>query len=180
MSLREKSVVQQLWNVSGSAERRGKTEISKDNTNNCQHLSGVWASLIAQSVKNLPAMQETRVWFLGREDPLEKEMAIHSSILAWKNPMDRGAWWATVHGVTRVRHDLVTKPTDQGFTECQVLFCFPRVIAILQKFHKTSAAISFILQERKWSTGVSSIFPKLWDELELGFESEQSSLRVLY
>ena len=41
-------------------------------------------SLIAQSVKNLSAMQETQVQFLGQEDPLEKEMAIHSSILAWK------------------------------------------------------------------------------------------------
>ena len=40
--------------------------------------------LIAQSVKNLPAMQETRVCFLGREDPLEKEIATHSSILAWR------------------------------------------------------------------------------------------------
>ena len=40
--------------------------------------------LIAQSVKNLPAMQETRVQFLGQEDPLEKEMATHSSILAWR------------------------------------------------------------------------------------------------
>ena len=44
-------------------------------------------------------MQETMVWSLGWEDPLEKEMATHSSILAWKNPMDRGAWYATVHGV---------------------------------------------------------------------------------
>ena len=41
-------------------------------------------SLIAQSVKNLPAMQETQVRFLGQEDPLEKEMATHSSILAWR------------------------------------------------------------------------------------------------
>ena len=41
---------------------------------------------IAQLVKNLPAMQETWVRFLGREDPLEKEMALHSSILAWKIP----------------------------------------------------------------------------------------------
>ena len=45
-----------------------------------------WASLIAQSVKNLPAMQETWVQFLGWEDPLEKEMATHSSILAWRIP----------------------------------------------------------------------------------------------
>ena len=45
-----------------------------------------WASLIAQSVKNLPAMQETWVRFLGQEDTLEKEMATHSSILTWKTP----------------------------------------------------------------------------------------------
>ena len=45
-----------------------------------------WVSLIAQLVKNLPAMQETWVRFLGQEDPLEKEMAIQSSILAWKIP----------------------------------------------------------------------------------------------
>ena len=43
-------------------------------------------SLVAQLVKNLPAIQETRVWFLGWEDPLEKEMATHSSILAWRIP----------------------------------------------------------------------------------------------
>ena len=46
---------------------------------------------MAQMVKHLPAMQETQVRFLGQEDPLEKEMAIHSSTLAWKNPMDGGA-----------------------------------------------------------------------------------------
>ena len=44
------------------------------------------ASLVAQLVKNLPAMQETRVHILGQEDPLAKEMATHSSILAWKIP----------------------------------------------------------------------------------------------
>ena len=43
--------------------------------------------------------QETWVQSLGQEDPLEKEMATHSSILAWENPMDRGAWQATVHGI---------------------------------------------------------------------------------
>ena len=45
-----------------------------------------WASLVAQTVKRLPAMWETWVLFLGQEDPLEKEMAIHSSTLAWKIP----------------------------------------------------------------------------------------------
>ena len=56
---------------------------------------------MAQKVKNLPAMQETQVQSLGQEDPLEKGMATDSSILAWRIPMDRGAWWATVHGVTK-------------------------------------------------------------------------------
>ena len=59
----------------------------------------LWASLVAQAVKNLPAIQETQVPSLGREDLLEKEMATDCSILAWRNPMDRGAWQATVHGV---------------------------------------------------------------------------------
>ena len=49
-------------------------------------------------VTNPPAMQETQVRSLDWEDPLEKEMASHSSILAWGNPMDRGAWWAAVRG----------------------------------------------------------------------------------
>ena len=52
-------------------------------------------------VKNLPAMQVTQVRSLVWEDPLEKEMATHSSILAWRIAMDRGAWWATVHGVVK-------------------------------------------------------------------------------
>ena len=60
-----------------------------------------WASPVAQTMKSLPAMQETRVQSLGQEDPLEKEMATHTSIVAWKNPMDGEAWRATVHGVTK-------------------------------------------------------------------------------
>ena len=46
-------------------------------------------------------MWETWVQSLGWEDPLKKEMATHSSILAWKNPMDGGAWQATVHGIAK-------------------------------------------------------------------------------
>ena len=55
-----------------------------------------WASLVA---KNLPGMWETWVWFLGWEDPLEEGMATPSSTLAWRIPMDRGAWRATVHRI---------------------------------------------------------------------------------
>ena len=50
-------------------------------------------------------MQETWVSSLGQEDPLEKEMATHSSILAWCNPTARVAWQVTAHGLARVRHD---------------------------------------------------------------------------
>ena len=60
-----------------------------------------WASVIAQTVKYPPAMQETWVRSLAWEDPLEEGMATHSSILAWRIPMDRGAWQATVHGVAK-------------------------------------------------------------------------------
>ena len=68
-------------------------------------------SLVAQLVKNLPAMQDTRVQILCWEDPLAKELATHSSILDWKiSWTERGAWQATVHEVTRVVHDLATKP----------------------------------------------------------------------
>ena len=63
---------------------------------------------MAQEVKNLPAIRETQVQSLVREDPLEEGMATHSNILAWRIPTDRGAWWVTVHGSQRVGHDLVT------------------------------------------------------------------------
>ena len=56
-----------------------------------QPLQSSWASLVAQLVKNLPAMWETWVQSLDWEDPLEKGTATHSSILAWKIPMNRGA-----------------------------------------------------------------------------------------
>ena len=59
------------------------------------------ASLVAQVVKNLRVRQGNWVQSLGREDPLDKEMTTHSSILAWRIPMDRGAWRATVYGITK-------------------------------------------------------------------------------
>ena len=67
------------------------------------------ASLVAQTVKNPPALRETWVQSLGWEDPLEEDTATHSNIVVWRIPMDRGAWQATVHGVTRVGHDRAIK-----------------------------------------------------------------------
>ena len=60
-----------------------------------------WASLVAQTIKNPPAMWENWVQSLDWEDALEEGMATHSSILVWRIPTDRGDWWATVHGVTK-------------------------------------------------------------------------------
>ena len=63
------------------------------------------ASLVAQRLKHLPAMQETWVWFLGWEDPLEKEMATQSSILAWRIPWTEEPGGLQSTGSQRVGHD---------------------------------------------------------------------------
>ena len=64
-----------------------------------------WASQIALVVKKLPAntgkTKDMGVQSLGWGDPLQEGMATHSSILAWRIPMDRGAWWARAHGVAK-------------------------------------------------------------------------------
>ena len=70
-----------------------------------------WASVVAQMIKNSTAIWETWVWFLGWEDPLEEGMATHFSTLAGRIPMDRGAWWITVHGSQTAGHDRATKHT---------------------------------------------------------------------
>ena len=69
------------------------------------------ASLGDQMVKNLSAVRETGIHSLSQEDVLEKGRATHSSILAWRAPMDRGAWWAAVHGVTKSRTRLCATNT---------------------------------------------------------------------
>ena len=64
-----------------------------------------WASLVAQRLKRLPGMRETRVQSLGREDPLEKEMATHSSTLAWRIPWKEKPGRLQSMGSQRVGHD---------------------------------------------------------------------------
>ena len=65
----------------------------------------LWASLVAQTVKNLPTMQETWVRSLGQEDPLEKELATHSSILAWRILWTEEPGRLQSRGSQRVGHD---------------------------------------------------------------------------
>ena len=65
----------------------------------------LWASLMAQRLKRLPAVQETQVRSLGWEDPLEKEMATHSSSLSWRIPWTEEPGGLQSTGLQRVRHD---------------------------------------------------------------------------
>ena len=69
------------------------------------HSDGLGASLVVQTVNNLTAMQETQVRSLGQEDPLEKDMAIHSSTLAWKIPWTEEPDRLQPMGSQRVGHD---------------------------------------------------------------------------
>ena len=73
-----------------------------------------WASLVAQTVKHLPVMQETWVWSLGRKDPLEKEMATHSSTLAWKIPWMEEPGRLQSIGLQRVGRDWAVSLVQWG------------------------------------------------------------------
>ena len=84
--------------------QKGKLSNNPAASNRPGYLGGR-ASPEAQRVKNLPAMQETSVQFLGWEDPLEKEMATHSSILAWKIPWTEEPGGLQYVGTQRVGHE---------------------------------------------------------------------------
>ena len=92
------------------------------------------ASLVAQMLKNLPAMQETQVLSLGREDPLEKGISTHSSVLAWKIPWTEEPGGLQSIGLQRVSHDWVTNThthtTMRTWTVASInIFC-PRHLAL--------------------------------------------------
>ena len=80
-------------------------------------------------VKHLPAMWETWVQSLGQEDPLEKKMATHFSTLAWRIPVDKEAWRATVHGVAKSRIQL----GDWTTTEYWVTSFLPPTVRMVMK-----------------------------------------------
>ena len=95
------------------------------------------ASLVAQMVKRLPAVQETLVWSLGRKDPLEKEMATHSSILAWKIPWMEEPGRLQSMGLQRVRHDWATSlslflsmSSESMISPNQLIHCCPLLILL--------------------------------------------------
>ena len=89
----------------------------------------IGASLVAQRLKRLPAMQETRVWSLGREDTLEKEMATHSKILAWRIPWKEEPGRLQSTGLQRVRNDWATS-LSLSLIISVVEHCFIRLLPI--------------------------------------------------
>ena len=104
-------------------------------------LSFTGVSLVAQMVKNPPAMQETLVWSLGQEDPLDKEMATHSSTLAWRIPWMEKPGGLQSMGSQTVRHNCVTNfsfSTFLSFTSCG--FYLPK-LQIIYKMDKIEAPI---------------------------------------
>ena len=99
------------------------SSVSDDVFHQILQVSYLWASLVAEMVKNLPAMQETQVWSLAWEDPLEKGMVTHSSILAWRIP------WAEKPGglqfirLQRIRPDWATNTHKLFISWIQSLSC---------------------------------------------------------
>ena len=76
---------------------------------------------MAQRVESPPAVLKTWVWSLIWEDPLEEGLTTHSSILAWRIPMDRWTWWATVHGVTESQKQPSNSATKRSTAQLWLL-----------------------------------------------------------
>ena len=110
-----------------------------------ERISRIWASLVAQRVKYLPAMRETWVWSLGWEDPLEKGMAIHSSILPWRIPWTEEPCRIQFMGSQKVRHNWATKHN----TAVWLSFSQPCYLIYLESQFKWSCSVmSDCLQPR--------------------------------
>ena len=91
----------------GCSKNSSKMEVFSNTVQPQETRETVRASLIAQLVKNLPAMQETQLRSLGQEDPLEKKIATHSSILTWRIPWTEEPGGLKSMGSQRVRHDFL-------------------------------------------------------------------------
>ena len=134
-------------------------------------MSTQWAFLVVQSVKNLPAMQETQVQSLGWEDPLEKGMATHLSILAWRIPWT-GEWTEEPGGLQSmgsqgVRHDWVTDahtdpPAPLGWLQ-------PRIhpLLIRRKSHQTCMVFGHWGSEICTQTMQIAVLSWAWENTEV-------------
>ena len=100
----------------------GKTQWGRKESDTTERLTHTYmvlkgASLVAQMVKNLPAVLKTWVQSLGQEDPLEEEMATHSTVLAWRSPWTEEPGKLQSMGLHRVRHDWINLPCLHGVKE---------------------------------------------------------------
>ena len=91
------------WRATVHGVAKSQTRLGDQVQHSTRTMRG--ASLVAQMLKNLPAMQETQVLSLGREDPLEKGISTHSSVLAWKIPWTEEPGGLQSIGLQRVSHD---------------------------------------------------------------------------
>ena len=120
----------------------------------------VRSSLVTQMVKNPPIMQENWVCSLAWEDPLEEVMTTRSSTLAWKIPMDRGAWQAIVHGGRRIRHHWATNHSTGLMLSCVWHFAIPWTIAChASRFPGKNTAVGyhFLLQGTLPNPGIKPV-----------------------
>ena len=124
------------------------------------------ASLVAQMVKNLPAMRETLVWSLGQEDPWEKEMAPHSSILAWKIPWTEEPGRLQSMGSQRVGRDWVTNTFtfpfgNHEFVYCLwIYFCLVNMFIYIIIFRLHIQVISYDICLSVWLASLSMIISR--------------------
>ena len=140
-----------------------------------------WVAKVAQTVKRLSTMRETRVWSLGWEDPLEKEMAIHSSTLAWQIPWTEEPGRLQSMGLQRVGHDWATWLHLKNFITVSVYMCVCLSICDFMCIHRLdhSEIYSLVAQlvnnpPAVWETWVRTL---RWDDpLEKGTATHSSML----
>ena len=122
-----------------------------------------WASLVAQRLKCLPAIWETRVWSLGQEDPLDKEMVTHSSILAWRIPWMEEPGRLPVHGVAKSRTQLSDFLSLSSLVSRFWIFVLTSLNVITNHLWN----LHFWPEIKPWVFGVGALTPRPWTTREL-------------
>ena len=136
-----------------------------------------WAFLVAQTAKNLPTMQETQVWSLGQEDPLEEEMATHSSVLGWRIPWTEESGRLQFMGSQRVGDNWATNSSNKPFFPLTSQCLIPREFTSKLYFKKLGIWFEIIKVE-KFNTWTNSI-TRLWvreNEVKEKWEKEVNFL----
>ena len=138
------------------------------------HRSPSTASLVAQMVKNLPEMGGTRVWSIGWEDPLEKGMATHSSLLAWRIPWTEEPGGLQSMGLQRVRHDLAIN-TLLGYNWHRVKLSSARVLTHVPSCVTTTQSRTDVYHPEPFPTPLQSAScfrPSPWQPVTIPVSTE--------